>query len=347
MRNGNRILRRVIPWVMLAVMVFATLGCRRSEPCYFSGRTMGTVYHITVIAEDAGAVSDLSYKITERLDSINKSMSLFRGDSELSRFNHGEEDVKFCVSDPFMKVFRTGANLYSLTGGAWDGTVAPLVSLWGFGPEPETPGLPAPRAIEKALARVGYNRIRIVDDRCLVKEKKGLSLDFGSIAKGFAVDEIAELLMENNMTDYLVEIGGEVRAGGSNLGRVWKVGINTPRPDAPVDQLITAVELENRAIATSGDYRNFRTRQDKTYAHEIDPRTGWPVENDVASVSVMADTAMFADGLATALMVMGETKGLALVNSLDRVDCLFIVRDKGCGFKLLPSRNFKGMAQAP
>lgn len=118
------------------------------------------------------------------------------------------------------------------------------------------------------------------------------------------------------------------------------MGINTPRPDAPVDQVITAIELKDRSIATSGDYRNFRTDNGKNYSHEIDPVTGWPIKNNVAGVSVIADTAMFADGLATALMVMGETKGLALVNTLDRVDCLCIVRDKNKGFRMIPSKGF-------
>ncbi|MFA6011352.1 MAG: FAD:protein FMN transferase [Desulfobacteraceae bacterium] len=334
--------KRTMGYVFSLALAMITIacGCNGNEPVTFTGRTMGTVYHITVIAEDPGTLSALPEKIEDRLESINASMSVFDNGSELSRFNTRPKGDQFCVSDSFMKVFREGQNLYRMTGGAWDGTVATLVDLWGFGPQPRTHTLPDGAAIKKNLAVVGFSKIEVRDGHCLIKTVDGLELDFGSIAKGFAVDEIAELLMALNIHNYLVEIGGEVRAGGKKNGKLWKVGINTPRPDAPVDQVITAIELKDRSIATSGDYRNFRTDNGKNYSHEIDPGTGWPINNNVAGVSVIADTAMFADGLATALMVMGETKGLALVNTLDRVDCLFIVRDKNKGFRMIPSKGF-------
>lgn len=328
----------------MAALWVAVSGCKTSGPVYFTGRTMGTVYHITVVPGNHGAVQDLAGKISEKLAAVNASMSLFDKTSELSRFNKTRNNQSFCVSAPFMKVFRTGQDLHRITFGAWDGTVAPLVNLWGFGSRAKTPSLPDDASLEKALAVVGYHRIKVVDEHCLVKDREGLELDFGSIAKGYAVDEVAELLESNRIEHYLVEIGGEVRAGGTKNGKPWKVGINTPQADAPVDQVLTAMELCDRAVATSGDYRNFRTWGGERYSHEIDPRTGRPVRNNVASVSVIADTAMFADGLATALMVMGEEKGLSLVNRLERVDCLFIIRDekasKGKGFRMAYSSGF-------
>lgn len=334
--------KRTMGYIFSVILVMAIIvsGCKGNEPVTFTGRTMGTVYHITIITENSELLSVLPEKITDRLESINTSMSMFDKSSELSRFNASPKDTRFCVSDPFMKVFRTGQDLYRMADGAWDGTVGPLVNLWGFGPALKTENIPDAEAIEKVLAAVGFDKIKTVDGHCLIKTVDGIQLDFGSIAKGFAVDEIVELLMSRNIHNYLVEIGGEVRAGGTKNGKIWNVGINTPAPDAPVDQVILAIELKDRAIATSGDYRNFRTDNGKNYSHEIDPITGWPIKNNVAGVSVIADNAMFADGLATALMVMGETKGLALVNSLDHVDCLYIVRDKAKGFRLMPSKGF-------
>jgi len=323
-----------------------TSCCRRSaEPLYFSGRTMGTVYHITAIPETTLDDGQLIREIQETLESVNKGMSMFDRNSELSRFNALSKNETMCVSAPFMDVFRVGSDLYRITGGAWDGTVGPLVNLWGFGSSGKGHGTPDTAAIEKARSNVGFHQIRVSDGHCLSKMKNGLVLDFGSIAKGYAVDEIANLLKRQGVQNYLVEIGGEIRAGGTNRGRPWKVGISLPVPGVATDRILGSLELRDRAIATSGDYRNFRVIGGKTYSHEIDPRTGWPVRNKVASVTVIGDTAVFADGLATALMVMGEDKGIDLVNRLPGVSCLFVIREEGgaqndSGFRTMMSRGF-------
>lgn len=323
-----------------------TASCRRStEPIYISGRTMGTMYHITVIPETTVDDGLLTRAIRETLESVNAGMSMFDRNSELSRFNSLSKNETMCVSGPFMDVFRVGSDLYRITDGAWDGTVAPLVNLWGFGSSGRGPGTPDIAAIEKARAAVGFHQIRVSDGHCLSKMNNGLALDFGSIAKGYAVDEIAKLLNGRGVQNYLVEIGGEVRAGGTNRGRPWKVGISLPVPGSAVNRILGSLELRDRAIATSGDYRNFRLIEGKTYSHEIDPRTGWPVRNKVASVTVIAETAVYADGLATGLMVMGEVKGLDLVNSLPGVSCLFVIREEGrpqadSGFRTMRSRGF-------
>lgn len=337
-----------VPFLLfLGFWVAAISGCRSTGPLYISGRTMGTVYHITVVLDKIQDSRLLSQEIREILESVNASMSMFDRTSELSRFNALTKGETICVSGPFMDVFRVGSELYRMTGGAWDGTVGPLVNLWGFGSAGKATGIPDDRAVIKAQASVGFHRIRVSGGRCLSKKENGLVLDFGSIAKGYAVDEIAKLLNQKGIENYLIEIGGEVRAGGTNKGHAWKVGISLPAPGVQADRILGALELHDRAIATSGDYRNFRTLDGKTYSHEIDPRTGRPVRNDVASVSVIADTAVFADGLATALMVMGEEKGLDLVNRLPGVNCLFVLRKKGQnvdpGFRIVASRHFPNL----
>lgn len=325
---------RFVFLVLCGVFCFA---CSTDTVWNLSGKTMGTTYHITVIGRENPEKRDLSGAVRRRLSEINHSMSLFDDHSELSRFNRAGAGDAVCVSDDFRRVFEEGRRLFVLTGGAWDGTLAPLVNLWGFGSDRTDGAMPEEAALERIRSWVGYDRIAMNGEGCLIKTVAETALDFGSIAKGYAVDVICDLVIENGYPDCLVEIGGEVRTSGSKKGQPWVVGINTPRPDASADAVLTTLPLSGRAIATSGDYRNFKDRGGARYTHVIDPKNGKPVRNDVASVSVLADTAVFADGLATALMVMGEARGIALVEGLEGVDCLFILRDDAGGFRMSAS----------
>jgi thiamine biosynthesis lipoprotein len=204
------------------------------------------------------------------------------------------------------------------------------VNLWGFGSAGTRNTIPPPETIKRLAWDLGFKNIQIIESRYLTKKKASISLDLGSIAKGYAVDKIAELLEQNGIKNFLVEIGGEGYAAGIRKdGKPWKIGINTPRPHAPPDQVYKAIAIKDKAFATSGDYRTFFEADGKRYSHIIDPRTGYPVDNGVVSVSVIADTCTFADGLATALMVMGPEKGLALVDRLNHVESLIIVRKEG------------------
>lgn len=326
--------------LLLSLIFVLCLGCENNRPYILSGRTMGTTYHITVISSHDPSKTDLADQIKQRLTEINQSMSLFDKASELTRFNASDKDKPFCISPDFKRVFQVGRNLFHMTDGAWDGSIGPLVNLWGFGYDPQKTTVPDDDTIGKALTQTGFDRIEMNKDQCLIKHVDGLILDFGSIAKGYAVDAITEVLLKNGYADSLVEIGGEVRASGTKMGADWMVGINTPSPDAPADQVLTAIPLREQTIATSGDYRNFRETKGTTYTHVIDPKTGRPVANLVASVSVLADNTTFADGLATALMVMGKDKGLALVNRLSRVECLFIIRTQDGQFTQVKSSGW-------
>jgi thiamine biosynthesis lipoprotein len=221
---------------------------------------------------------------------------------------------------------KVGRKIYRLSEGAWDGTVNPLVDLWGFGPNRRQSQKPPANKIKALMKNIGFDRIRIAEPNFLVKTLATLTLDLNSIAKGFAVDRVSEILAGGGYKNYLVEIGGEVYAAGvRNDGKNWRVGINRPQPDAAIDEVYKAVSLANRAFATSGDYRNFFKIDGVRYSHVIDPRTGYPVSNGVVSVSIIADNCTLADGLATAVMVMGPEKGIQLVNQLNNVECLIIV----------------------
>jgi thiamine biosynthesis lipoprotein len=291
---------------------------------------MGTTYHITVITGFFNRAPGLAAKIEERLEQINASMSVYRADSEISRFNAlAQSGEPFPISRDFMQVMVVAENLHRLTGGAWDGTVAPLVDLWGFGSKTNHKRVPTAAEIARCRATLGFDQILVSEDGYLVKRKPAVTLDLGSIAKGYGVDQIAELIRANGFVDFLVEIGGEVFAAGLRRdGKQWRVGINRPDPASPPDAVYKVVTLQEKALATSGDYRNFFEVDGVHYAHVIDPQTGYPVANGVVSASVLSDTCTFADGLATALMVMGPGPGVALVNRQEATECLIVVRQK-------------------
>lgn len=311
----------------LSAVLLLLCGCGRKEHL-FTGPTMGTTYNVKVVAGFFQSTAGLSEKITQRLIEINQSMSTYIPDSEISRFNRlAATGEKFAVSKDFMQVMLTAEKIFLLTDGAWDGTVNPLVDLWGFGSGKRRSKPPPPAEIAQRRRAVGFDAIGIVDDRYLVKRNPDVKLDLASIAKGYGVDQIAALLSQSGFHNFLVEIGGEVYAGGRRKdGRAWRVGINTPQSGAPADQVYKSVDLTDWALATSGDYRNFFEVGGRRYSHVIDPRSGYPVANGVVSASVLADNCTFADGLATALMVMGAEKGLALVDRLEGVAGLIVVQ---------------------
>ncbi len=255
-------------------------------------------------------------------------MSTYMKESEISRFNKFQNpDEKFFISDDFFQVMKVADTIYHLTEGAWDGTVKPLVDLWGFGSTGEKKQIPTLDEIDRRLLDIGFDKIEISDKKYLVKKKASISLDLSSIAKGYAVDAIARLIQKKRIKDFLVEIGGEVYASGKKKdGSNWRIGINNPRKNASLDQVYKIVKLSDRAMATSGDYRNFFEIDGRRYAHVLNPKSGYPVENGVVSVSILAATCAFADGLATAVMVLGREKGIQLVNRVDGVEGMIIVQ---------------------
>jgi thiamine biosynthesis lipoprotein len=219
--------------------------------------------------------------------------------------------------------------------------------LWGFGRAGPQSRVPLPEEIAARLADVGFENIEIRDAGALVKRRASVSLNLSSIAKGFGVDQVADVIRQAGFEDFLVEIGGEVCAAGVRPdGRPWRVGINRPQPGARPDELYKVIPLQNQALATSGDYRQFFVQDGVRYSHIIDPRTGYPVTNRVVSVSVVAETCTFADGLATAVMVMGAEKGLALINRLDGVDGMIVVEGPGGELVDHPSKGLR-MENAP
>jgi thiamine biosynthesis lipoprotein len=309
-------------------LVLVCVACQPRKALTLFGDTMGTTYHVTVVAGPFTSAGKLQAMIDRRLAQINASMSTYDPASEISRFNAiGSTSQFFAASTDFHDVLQVASKLHRLTDGAWDGTLDPLITLWGFGRKGTLTHIPDDAAIQKALAHVGFERIQVDSSGVMRKLDPMVTLDLASIAKGYGVDAIARLLDEQGFAHFLVEIGGEVYARGHRLdGRPWQVGINRPQRGAAAGDVYKVVPLTDQAMATSGDYRIFFEVEGHFYAHVLDPRSGRPVTNGVVSATVVAANCTVADGLATALMVMGPEKGLELVNRLDSVACLIVVR---------------------
>jgi thiamine biosynthesis lipoprotein len=303
-------------------LILAACGTEPPAPVEFSGAAMGTTWNVKLaIPPGGGAPPDLQAAVSARIEDLEQSMSTYREDSELSEFNRYAGGDWFPVSPALCEVVAAALEIGAASGGAFDVTVGPLVDLWGFGPAGSRDAPPGEDEIERAIDRTGADQLRADCDRpALRKNRPELQVDLSAIAKGYAVDEVSELLDDYGFTDYLVEIGGELRARGSHpAGRDWSIGIEMPDPEGRTVRSVLA--LVDRAVATSGDYRNFFEFEGRRYSHTIDPRTGEPVTHDVAAVTVVAASAMTADAWATALLVLGpgeaeriaEDRGLAVL----------------------------------
>lgn len=305
-------------------------SCKQTQPVLLQGRTMGTTYHIKIVDEIPAQLSTsaLQLQIDSLLAEINRQMSTFIPTSEISQFNKSTAGKPFKVSQDFIKVLRLAITINKESGGAFDATVGPLVNLWGFGRKGPRAVPPDEEEIASALNAIGSQYVSIIDDTAIVKSMPGLQLDFGAIAKGYGVDAVAELLACRGFANFMVEIGGEVIVSGQKENKKWKIGIDRPEAGLqPGEHLQGILQIKDIAMATSGDYRNYFRYADSLYSHEIDPRTGRPVQNGLASVTVLAPSCMLADAMATAIMVMGADKGMKWIEAKAEIEALIIMHD--------------------
>lgn len=272
---------------------------------------MGTSYHISVVTASEGPLQLAMSRgpIDNLLRQINRQMSTYDPQSELSRFNKAPKGEWFPVSKELVEVVRAAQEISEATDGAFDVTVGPSVNLWRFGPDKSRKAFPTEDEINQASKLVGYHQVEVrTKPPALRKSKDDVYVDLSAIAKGYGVDAVFELIKEEGYTDFMVEIGGEVRTSGQKPdGKPWKIGIETPEEEAR--RYGHVVDLRDMALATSGDYRNFFEHDGKRYSHTINPKTGRPVEHDLASASVLLDSCMMADGYATAFLVLGPVEG--------------------------------------
>jgi thiamine biosynthesis lipoprotein len=306
---------------------------------------MGTTYTVTLHEAPADALGGLPAEIEARLRAINKSMSTWDSASEISRINKTPAGQWVTMSEDFGRVLSAALSLSEATDGAFDVTVGPLVNVWGFGPMARG-GRPDSAALAAAQPRVGYGNL-VVNGRSLSKRVEGMYLDFSGIAKGYGVDALAEILRRRGIGNYLVEIGGEVTvAGRAPGGEPWAIGIERPEENiARGAALHAVVHLTQGALATSGSYRRFKRRQAEKSHHIIDPRTGLSTNSSLVSVTVFAPDCMTADGVATALMVIGTEAGLRWVEARPGLEALFLEATPGGGFRQRLQRLTPGFRQ--
>jgi FAD:protein FMN transferase len=287
------------------------------------GQTMGTFWSLRVVATAGLSMAGVQSGVQAELDRIDASMSTYKSDSELSRFNAAAADSWHTLSAACFDVVEHALRLAEDTEGAYDPTVGPLVNAWGFGPGVSQNRIPSDEIIAAARERVGWWRIERDAVTRRIRQPGGVYIDLSSVAKGYAVDVVGDWLSTQGVTAWLVEVGGEMKARGSKPdGSCWRVGIEMP--DAP-DRYFCTLALKDMAIATSGDYRRRFVDHDGLYSHHIDARSGRPVPHAVASVSVLATSALHADPLGTAMTLLGPDRGLAYAQSRD-LAVLFVLR---------------------
>ncbi|MEM7297148.1 MAG: FAD:protein FMN transferase [Bacteroidota bacterium] len=309
--------------LLVAFFLFTYLRKGTPRMQHISGLSMGTItYNVKYIGLPQEGLDVL---IDDELKAFNQSLSTYIPDSEISTLNETGELTY--SSSYFFPVMKMSEEIYEKTGGTFDPTIGPLVQAWGFGPDKRIPNLDSSQ-VDSLRLIVGFEKVTF-DSMSATVPPNG-QIDFSAIAKGYAVDLVGELLEENGIQDYLVEIGGEVRCRGINEEKKsWSLGIEDPMVDSGEQELLAIVRLRNKSLATSGNYRNYYEKDGKTYAHIIDPRTGYNAEHNLLSASVFAEDCMTADAFATAFMVLGTKDSKQIIAANDIEAILIYQNEKG------------------
>ena len=313
----------VLPLVLVGALFIAQLQRAQEKiPTWvFEGQIMGTTFTVKAIAPTEPKLE----LITDALEAVNERMSTYIDSSELSQINQNSSPEPIKISDPLKQVLMAAKKVTKQSQGAFDISVGPLVNAWGFGPNKERK-LPSAEQIAE-LKELSGDELWTLEANHLTKLNPKLYLDLSAIAKGYAVDQVAQALEKAKVERYLVEVGGEIRVKGLNANQGdWRIGIDRPAPNES-RRKFQVINLHNTSIATSGDYRNrYIDQQGKVRSHTIDPSTGEPITHTLASVSVLHPECMYADAWATALNVLGAERGLALANQL-KLAAIFITRE--------------------
>ena len=298
------------------------------------GFTQNTYYRVTYYAKDSLATKQ---EIESFLGNFLKTASLWEKESIIAKINRNEITE---LNEDFMVIFHTAEKVSQLTNGAFDITVGKLVNAWGFGIK--TGKSPTPEQVDSMIRFVGYQKIKIIDRR-IVKEYPEIEIDFNAIAKGYSVDLMANFLISKGINNFLVDIGGEIRASGAAPnGDIWLLGIENPSENSASErQVQEIIQLTGKSVATSGSYRKYIEKDGVRFSHTIDPKTGYPVSHHLLSATVIADDCITADALATAFMVMGEKKAMQFLNNHPEYDAYFIVADEIENLKICYSKGFQ------
>ncbi|KZN13366.1 FAD:protein FMN transferase [Marinomonas sp. TW1] len=331
--------KKILLSAFVVILLAVVYRCSSFTPelVSFSGPTMGTTYTVKFYT-----TSDISnpWSLKENVDAalvrVNELMSTYDPSSELSGFNKMPAGSSLVISDQMAYVIDKALLISQMTKGEYDVTVGPLVNLWGFGPGNREDRVPSDSEIETAKSKVDYQSLILEGNK--LSKQKDLYVDLSSIAKGYGVDAVAQVLEDNGIESFLVEVGGEIASKGEKPdGAMWRIAIESPAGGHEIAERV--IELDNMAVATSGDYRNYFEKNGVRYSHTINPLTGKPITHRLVSVTVIDKTTTMADGLATAITVLGPEKGLEFAEQNGIAAYLLVKTD--FGFEERPSDAFK------
>jgi len=324
--------------VLFFLVLIMACQPKKSEYHRISGFAQGTTYNITY---ENSNNEDYTFDIDSILKAFDKSLSIYNSTSIISRINDNEPAVE--VDDWFVDVFQKSAEINAVSNGAFDITVGPVVKAWGFSNGPVARHDTS--YIDSLLQYVGMEKVKL-EGRKVIKKSPGVKLDVNALAQGYSVDVVCDFFESKDIQNYLVEIGGEIRAKGTNAkNNFWHIGIDKPEEGnmTPGNKLEAIIELQNKALATSGNYRKFFEENGVKYAHTIDPKTGFPARNTLLSATVVCDDCCTADALATSFMVLGVEKSKELFNRLKGVEVYFVYSNNKGGYEIYSSEGLKKM----
>ncbi len=322
---------------LLLIVSQIVISCKSSEFEGFNGFAQGTTYSIVYESSKKYTPDSLQGIVENILRDFDMSLSLYKDESVLSKINRNE-DVE--VDTFFEEAYNRSVTIYEMTEGAFDVTVGPLVRAWGFGPDEKKNFSEEKR--DSLLKLVGMEKIS-VSNRKLIKTDPAIRLDFNAIAQGYSVDVVAEYFNDLGIENYLIEIGGEVRAKGTKNGNLWRIGIDKPEDNniIPGQSLQAIIRISDKSLATSGNYRKFYIEDGVKYSHTIDPKTGYPAKNRLLSATIIADDCGTADGIATACMVMGHEKAIDFISSHPEFTAYFVISGTDGSYETWISEGLK------
>lgn len=319
-------------WLILGLVVTVLSACQRADapPETIRGAIFGTFYEVSIAAHEDFDKAQISAGILDVLNEVDRQMSTYRQDSVLMDINRSTLGEPVAVPDELFYVLSVAQSVSESSAGAFDATVGGLVNLWGFGPEGRITSAPSDEEIEQRRSEIGYRFVTLDADAQTVTRYADVFVDLSGIAKGFGVDQVVDYLRAQGLANFLVNIGGDLRASGvrnpgsADTQRHWRIGIEVPTDTQQIAQQI--LPIFNVAMLGSGDYRNYFEEDGVRYSHTINPQTGRPIAHRLAAVHVIMDNATEADAWATAFLVLGEENGLALANEQD-IAAIFVYRD--------------------
>ena len=331
-------MKKIVGAVLLLTLFSCGEQTSQKQKMVVDGYAQGTTYNIIYISSDG---VDYQRAIDSLLIEIDNSLSTYQKRSIISKFNQADSILE--IDQMFEDVYNTSKMVYEVSDGAFDPTIAPVVNAWGFGFQNLHSTDSA--TIDSLNQLVDFTKITLTGGK-VIKAEKGMMLDFNAVAQGYSVDVIANLLEERGIENYLVEVGGELKAKGLNMNdTLWRIGIDRPLPGLEEREIEAIVNLENKALATSGNYRKFYEKDGLKYSHTINPKTGYPVEHNLLSATVITDNCGEADAFATAFMVVGlqETKKILLKNK--HLEALLIYSDEDGGLQTFITDGLKGFIE--